>query len=42
MVNTPRTWDVEEYKDIRSVNFYAQFVQRGACAAEFAQALDGM
>jgi len=42
MVNIPRTWGVEEYQDIRSVNFYAQLVQLGASAARLAQALDGM
>ena|ERR1700722_6593504 len=43
MTNAPKSWGVEEYKDIRSVNFYEQIQDRsGGDAGALGKALDGM
>jgi len=43
MTNAPKSWGAEEYKDIRSVNFYEQIQDRsGGDAGALGKALDGM
>ena len=43
MTNAPRTWGVEEYKDIRSVNYYRQIEEKtGGDPEDLKTALDGM
>ena len=43
MTNAPKTWGAEDYKDIRSVNFYKQIRDRsGGDVGALRKALDGM
>jgi oligo-1,6-glucosidase len=43
MTNAPKSWGAEEYKDIRSVNFYEQIRERsGGDKGALKKALDGM
>lgn len=37
MTNIPKDWPIEEYKDINSLNYYHDLVERGASAEEIAE-----